>query len=66
MATWQILLVPLIIALVVFAGWSIFYSGSNVLSSVGWLTLALVGYGSYVLGSFILYSVAAIWDTRAN
>ena len=58
MATWHILLLPLVIALVVFACWSIFYADSNVLSGIGWLTLALVGCGSYLIGSFAFYSAA--------
>src|ERR1017187_7595763 len=58
MATWHILLPPLVIALVVFACWSIFYAESNGLSGIGWLRLSLVGCGSYLLGSFAFYSAA--------
>lgn len=59
MATWHILLLPLVIALVIFACWSIFYADSNVLSGIGWLTLALVGCGSYLFVSFVFYSAAS-------
>jgi hypothetical protein len=59
MATWHILLLPLVIALVIFAWWSIFYADNNVLSGIGWLTLALVGCGSYLFGSLVFYSAAS-------
>ena len=59
MTTWHILILPLVIVLVIFAWWSIFYADSNVLSGIGWLTLALVGSGGYLFGSFVFYSAAS-------
>jgi hypothetical protein len=58
MTTWRILLVPLVIAVFISAGWAVSYSGNNALSGIGWFTLALVGYCSYMYGSFVLYSAA--------
>jgi hypothetical protein len=46
---------------------SIFHANNSVLAGIGWLVLAIVGYSTYMSGSFVFYNAQAInWTTHAS